>query len=96
MAVRGMGCATKGGGCVGSGPKNKMVSKTSKKTGPVMMKDGGDVNINLLPEDTPAEREYKRAVKKAAAEDKAPGSKPKVTSKRYGGMVKKMKKGGMC
>jgi hypothetical protein len=38
-----MGCATQGGGCVSSGPKNKMVSKTSNKTGPVMMKDGGAV-----------------------------------------------------
>jgi hypothetical protein len=29
-----MGIATKGGGAVESGPKNKMVSETSKKTGP--------------------------------------------------------------
>jgi hypothetical protein len=41
MAGRGMGAATKGGGAVGSGPKNRMVSTTSKKTGPVMMADGG-------------------------------------------------------
>lgn len=40
---RGMGCATRGGGAVGSGPKNKMVSGTSKTTGPVMMKKGGKV-----------------------------------------------------
>ena len=38
---RGMGIATKGGGCVGTGPKNKMVSETSDKTGPVMMNKGG-------------------------------------------------------
>jgi hypothetical protein len=37
MAGRGMGAATKGGGAVESGPKNKMVSETSTKTGPVMM-----------------------------------------------------------
>lgn len=43
MAGRGMGAATKGGGCIGSGPKNKMVSEPSNKTGPVMMKHGGDV-----------------------------------------------------
>jgi hypothetical protein len=36
-----MGAATKGGGCVEKGPKNRMVSETSKKTGPVMMKKGG-------------------------------------------------------
>ena len=43
MAGRGMGAATKGGGCVGSGSRNKMVSETSKKTGPVMMRKGGAV-----------------------------------------------------
>ena len=42
MAGRGMGCATRGGGAVESGPKNKMLSKTSKKTGPVMMAKGGE------------------------------------------------------
>jgi hypothetical protein len=36
-----MGIATKGGGAVESGPKNKMVSETSKTTGPVMMAVGG-------------------------------------------------------
>jgi hypothetical protein len=41
MAGRGMGAATKGGGAVESGPKNKMVSETSNKTGPVMMAKGG-------------------------------------------------------
>ena len=46
MAGRGMGCAVKGGGAVGSGPKNRMISETSKKTGPVMMTMGGDVNAH--------------------------------------------------
>ncbi|NBS70982.1 hypothetical protein EBT31_19055 [bacterium] len=41
MAGRGMGIATKGGGCVGSGPKNRMISETSKTSGPVMMAKGG-------------------------------------------------------
>lgn len=99
MAGRGMGAATKGGGCIGSGPKNKMVSKTSNKTGPVMMKDGGDVEIHMMPNDTPAEREYERAVAKAAAEEDlktgAYKAKRKATSKRHGGTVKKMRKGGM-
>jgi|GEM_PF-2412656 len=48
MAGKGMGCATKGGGCVMSGPKNRMVSKTSKKTGPVMMRKGGAVNAHKM------------------------------------------------
>ncbi len=43
MAGKGMGCATRGGGAVMSGPKNRMVSETSKTTGPVMMKKGGAV-----------------------------------------------------
>lgn len=42
MAGRGMGIATKGGGAVESGPRNKMISETSKTTGPVMMAKGGE------------------------------------------------------
>jgi hypothetical protein len=38
---RGMGIATRGGGAVESGPANKMVSETSKTSGPVMMAKGG-------------------------------------------------------
>jgi len=41
MAGRGMGAATQGGGAVEAGPKNKIISKTSKTTGPVMMAVGG-------------------------------------------------------
>ena len=41
MAGRGMGAATKGGGCVGSGPRNKVIKETSKTSGPVMMNKGG-------------------------------------------------------
>src|SRR6056300_792489 len=41
MAGRGMGAATKGGGCVSSGARNKMTSKPSTKVA-VMMKDGGE------------------------------------------------------
>jgi hypothetical protein len=36
-----MGCATRGGGAVESGPKNRMISEPSKKTGPVLMAKGG-------------------------------------------------------
>ena len=48
MAGRGMGCATRGGGAVESGPRNKMLSETSTKTGPVMMKKGGLVNQHKM------------------------------------------------
>lgn len=41
MAGRGMGAATKGGGAVESGPRNKMLSKTSQTSGPIMMAEGG-------------------------------------------------------
>jgi hypothetical protein len=44
MAGRGMGAATKGGGAVSSGPRNRMLSETSKTTGPVMMAKGGLAN----------------------------------------------------
>lgn len=44
MAGKGMGCAMRGGGAVMSGGQNRMVSETSKTTGPVMMKSGGPVN----------------------------------------------------
>jgi hypothetical protein len=44
MAGRGMGAATKGGGAVSSGPRNKMISTPNRKTsGPVFMAKGGDV-----------------------------------------------------
>ena len=42
MAGRGMGAATKGGGAVESGPRNRMLSETSKTTGPAMMAKGGE------------------------------------------------------
>lgn len=41
MAGKGMGIASKGGGCVESGPKNKYISKTSKTSGPLLMDKGG-------------------------------------------------------
>jgi hypothetical protein len=44
MAGKGMGAATAGGGCVEKGSRNKMVSQTSKTTGPVFLADGGDVS----------------------------------------------------
>jgi len=48
MAGRGMGAATRGGGCVGTGPKNKVQSKPSRKVGdPIMMNKGGDVKKKM-------------------------------------------------
>lgn len=44
MAGKGMGAATAGGGCVEKGSRNKMVSQTSKTTGPVFLAEGGDVS----------------------------------------------------
>lgn len=43
MAGKGMGAASRGGGCVESGPKNRMVSTPATKV-KVMMAKGGAVN----------------------------------------------------
>lgn len=44
MAGRGMGAATRGGGAVEKGPKNRVLSEPSMKTQPVpMMAKGGEV-----------------------------------------------------
>ena len=43
MAGRGMGAATRGGGAVEKGPKNRMLSQPSMKTGVPMMAKGGEV-----------------------------------------------------
>lgn len=45
MAGRGMGAATKGGGAVAKGPRNKVLSKPSTKI-KVMMKKGGEVKAS--------------------------------------------------
>jgi hypothetical protein len=45
MAARGMGAATKGGGCVEkTGGKHGMEKRTSQTTGPIMMAKGGYVS----------------------------------------------------
>ena len=43
MAGRGMGAATRGGGAVRSGPRNKVMKTRSKTTGIPMYAKGGDV-----------------------------------------------------
>lgn len=48
MAGKGMGAATRGGGCVESGPKNKMVSKVNMKSKVPMMAKGGAVNQHKM------------------------------------------------
>ena len=71
MAGRGMGAASRGGGAVGSGPKNKMVSETSKKTNKViMLAKGGAVN------------QHKRMAMGMTVAGKG---KKKVRKMRYGG-----------
>jgi hypothetical protein len=41
MAGKGMGCATRGGGAIESGAKNKVMSAPSQSTGVPKMKTGG-------------------------------------------------------
>ena len=80
-----MGIATKGGGAVRSGPRNKVLKTKSKTTGIPMYKDGGSVGKSFpdLNKDgmvTKADVLMGRGVKK----------------KRMGGSIKKYRKGGMC
>ena len=83
MAGRGMGAATRGGGAVGSGPKNKVVSEPSMKTGKVlMMKVGGDVN------------QHKRMAMGMMGGGMPGGYKKGGMAKKK--KVKKMRMGGYC
>jgi hypothetical protein len=104
MAGRGMGVATKGGGCVSSGSRNKMTSKPSSKVA-VMMKDGGDVKSKDKKKDykvspigsgiamaMEAIGAKKKKASKTIASDSEVMGKPK--KKMGGGMMKKYKKGG--
>ena len=50
MAGKGMGAATRGGGAVMNGPKNRMISETSTTTGPAMMNKGGMANKDNINE----------------------------------------------
>ena len=48
MAGRGMGIATKGGGAVTSGPRNKKLTSTQDTTGIPMYKKGGAVKKEMM------------------------------------------------
>ena len=77
-----MGAATRGGGAVGSGPKNKMVSEPSMKTGKVVMaKDGGMMN------------QHKKMAMGMMGGGMARGYKKGGMAKKK---VKKMRYGGSC
>jgi len=106
MAGRGMGAATKGGGCVGSGGRNKMTSKPSSKVA-VMMKDGGmvkkkdkDVSMPMakgiamaMEAATGAAKSLRKKADVASRKRKKP-SKDDVASRKMKKPVKKMG-GGM-
>lgn len=82
-----MGMATKGGGCVGSGPRNKVIKETSKTTGPVMMNKGGMANKKKSFPDLNKDGKVTKA-------DVLMGRG--VQKKMGGGMMKKYRKGGMA
>jgi hypothetical protein len=99
MAGRGMGAATKGGGAVEKGPKNRMVSETSKTTGPAMMAMGGDVSprkrMAMGMKDGGMAMGMKKGGKVKAGHHRMPdGTIMKDSDHKKG--VKKMKKGGSC
>ena len=82
MAGRGMGAASRGGGAVSTGPKNKMVSEPSMKTGKVLlMDDGGAVNQHKRMAMGMMDSGMSRGYKKGGAAKK----KTKVKKMRYGG-----------
>ena len=82
MAGRGMGAASRGGGDVSTGPKNKMVSEPSMKTGKVLlMVDGGAVNQHKRMAMGMTDSGMSRGYKKGGAAKK----KTKVKKMRYGG-----------
>ena len=86
MAGRGMGCAMRGGGAVGSGPKNRMVSEPSMKTGKVLMMRKGGV---VKGKNSSAINQHKQM---------AMGKMGGGMMGRYkkGGSPKKMRYGGSC
>ena len=94
MAGRGMGMATRGGGCVGSGPANKMMSEPSKTSGPVMMANGGMADKKG--------RAMKMKGKDARGRAMASGGMAVSPRKKMamgmmgGGMARRYRKGGMA
>ena len=83
MAGRGMGAAVRGGGAVGSGPRNKMVSEPSMKTGKVVMASkGGAIN------------QHKEMAMGMMGGGMARGYKKGGMAKKV--KVKKMRMGGSC
>lgn len=82
MAARGMGVASRGGGCVGSGPKNKMLSEPSMKGGKVVKAAmGGEIN------------QHKRMAMGMMGGGMVKGYKKGGMAKKK---VKKMRYGGSC
>ena len=77
MAGRGMGIATKGGGAVESGPKNKMISETSNTSGPVMMAKGG-MDWNELAGAYAQESDAKKHAERLLSQQHRSGSSPEV------------------
>lgn len=87
MAGRGMGAATRGGGAVSSGPRNKKISSPSPKVEVMMAKGGMAKKKGKFPDLTGDGKVTQADVLKGR------GVKKKMMG---GGMVKKYRKGGMC
>lgn len=98
MAGRGMGMATRGGGCVGSGPRNKKVSSPSPKVEVMMAKGGMAKKKGKFPDLTGDGKVTKADVLKGRGVKamKYGGSASKKKKMMGGGMIKGYRKGGMC
>jgi hypothetical protein len=93
-----MGAATRGGGCVGSGPRNKKVSSPSPKVEVMMAKGGMAKKKGKFPDLTGDGKVTQADVLKGRGVKamKYGGSASKKKKMMGGGMVKGYRKGGMC
>lgn len=97
MAGRGMGAATRGGGCVGSGPRNKKVSSPSPKVEVMMAKGGMAKKKGKFPDLTGDGKVTQADVLKGRGVKRMRGGGMAKKKMRAGGMaMKKMRGGGMA
>ncbi len=97
MAGRGMGAATRGGGCVGSGPRNKKISSPSPKVEVMMAKGGMAKKKGKFPDLTGDGKVTQADVLKGRGVKRMRGGGMAKKKMRAGGMaMKKMRGGGMA
>lgn len=97
MAGRGMGAATRGGGAVSSGPRNKKISSPSPKVEVMMAKGGMAKKKGKFPDLTGDGKVTQADVLKGRGVKRMRGGGMAKKKMRAGGMaMKKMRGGGMA